>query len=81
MIEQIRGIVAKHGGLGVDVATLDDKSDLYEAGMTSFASVDLMLGLEEAFDIEFPDALLTRKTFASVNSIAEAVTKLCAKAA
>ena len=53
MIEQIRGIVAKHGGLGVDVATLDDKSDLYEAGMTSFASVDLMLGLEEAFDIEF----------------------------
>ena len=81
MIEQIRGIVAKHGGLGVDVATLDDKSDLYEAGMTSFASVDQMLGLEEAFDIEFPDALLTRKTFASVNSIAEAVTKLCAKAA
>ncbi|OYU69934.1 MAG: acyl carrier protein [Alphaproteobacteria bacterium PA2] len=81
MNEQIREIVARHGGLAVDVAGLDEAADLYEAGMTSFASVDLMLGLEEAFDIEFPDALLTRKTFASISSIAEAVTKLSAKAA
>lgn len=81
MNEQIRDILARHGGLSVDVAALDDGADLYEAGMTSFASVDLMLGLEEAFDIEFPDALLTRKTFASIKAIAEAVTKLSPKAA
>lgn len=76
MHQQIRGIVAKYGGLPVDIAGLDDKADLYDAGMTSFASVDLMLGLEEAFGIEFPDALLTRKTFASISSIAEVVSKL-----
>jgi len=81
MNEQIREIVARHGGLPVDVAGLDETADLYEAGMTSFASVDLMLGLEGAFDIEFPDALLTRKTFASISSIAEAVARLSAKAA
>jgi acyl carrier protein len=81
MKQQIRDIVAKHGGLPVDVANLDDKADLYNAGMTSFASVDLMLGLEEAFNIEFPDALLTRKTFASISAIAEVVTKLGAHAA
>lgn len=81
MMDQIREIVARHSGLAVDIATLDDGADLYEAGMTSFASVDLMLGLEEAFDVEFPDAMLTRKTFASLRAIAEAVSKLSAQAA
>lgn len=81
MIEQIRDIVARHGGLSVDLSGLDDQADLYEAGMTSFASVDLMLGLEEAFDIEFPDAMLTRKTFASLKAISEAVSQLTARAA
>lgn len=81
MIEQIREIVARHSGLAIDVATLGESADLYEAGMTSFASVDLMLGLEEAFDVEFPDAMLTRKTFASLKAISEAVAQLNAKAA
>ncbi|OXE37053.1 MAG: acyl carrier protein [Phenylobacterium zucineum] len=81
MFEQIREVVAKHGGVTVDPASLEDSTDLYEAGMTSFASVDLMLGLEEAFNIEFPDALLTRQTFASISSIAEALSKLIARAA
>jgi acyl carrier protein len=81
MTEQIREIVARHSGLAIDVATLGESADLYEAGMTSFASVDLMLGLEEAFDVEFPDSMLTRKTFASLKAISEAVAQLNAKAA
>ena len=81
MMDQIRDIVARHGGLTVDVASLDETVDLYEAGMTSFASVDLMLGLEEAFDVEFPDSMLTRKTFATLRAIAEAVNKLSTQAA
>lgn len=81
MLDQIREIVARHSGLAVDVSTLGDTADLYEAGMTSFASVDLMLGLEEAFNVEFPDAMLTRKTFASLQAIADAVAKLTAEAA
>jgi acyl carrier protein len=32
-----------------------------------------MLGLEEAFDIEFPDNLLNRKSFASISAIARTV--------
>jgi acyl carrier protein len=81
MIEKIREIVTRHSGLAIDVANLGETADLYEAGMTSFASVDLMLGLEEAFDVEFPDAMLTRKTFASLKAIADAVDTLTAKAA
>ena len=60
----------------VDVARLDDQSDLYEAGLTSLSTVNLMLALEEAFDVEFPDRMLGRKTFASIRSLSEAIAQL-----
>ena len=53
---QIRGVLREHARLPVDVDTLDDDADLFAAGMTSHASVNLMLALEDAFDLEFPDA-------------------------
>ncbi len=69
MNETIRTLLAKLGGLPVSVETVADDADLYAAGLSSFASVQLMLGLEEAFDIEFPDHLLNRKSFASIGAI------------
>jgi acyl carrier protein len=32
-----------------------------------------MLGLEEAFDIEFPESMLNRKTFSSIAAIERAL--------
>ncbi len=69
MNETIRALLTKLGGLPVAVDTLADDADLYAAGLSSFASVQLMLGLEEAFDMEFPDHLLNRKSFASIAAI------------
>jgi acyl carrier protein len=69
MNETIRAILAKVGGLPVAVTDLDNDADLYAAGLSSFASVQVMLGLEEAFDLEFPDNLLNRKSFASISAI------------
>lgn len=71
MKEKIRELLAKVGGLPVAIDTLADNADLYAAGLSSFASVQLMLGLEDAFDIEFPDHLLNRKSFSSIDAIAE----------
>ena len=51
------------------MASLADQSNLYEAGLTSHASVTLMLALEEHFDIEFPDRMLRRGAFASIAAI------------
>ena len=76
MNEQIRAILKEHGRLAVDVATLKDDSDLYEAGMTSHASVNVMLALEGAFDVEFPDRMLRRGVFESVTAIAAALREL-----
>jgi len=74
--ELIREILAKHGRLSASIETLNDNSDLYEAGLTSLATVGLMLALEEGFDLEFPDSLLSRKTFSSIEAIEDAIDEI-----
>jgi acyl carrier protein len=74
--EQIRSILAGHARLRVDADKLSDDADLYEAGLTSLSTVNLMLALEEHFDVEFSDRMLGRKTFASIRSLADAITEL-----
>ena len=66
MTDSIREIIEAHGRLPVDVQSLPDDANLYQAGMTSHASVNLMLALEDRFDVEFPDEMLTRTAFESV---------------
>ncbi|MBI1375935.1 MAG: acyl carrier protein [Frankiales bacterium] len=74
--DTIRKVLADHGRLAVDAAGLDRHADLYEAGLTSHASVNIMLALEDAFDLEFPDRLLKKSTFSSIASIEDAITEL-----
>jgi len=69
MQTKIRELLAKFGTLPVAVDQIADDADLYAAGLSSFASVQLMLALEDAFDTEFPDHLLNRKSFSSINAI------------
>ncbi|MNT61834.1 Aminoacyl carrier protein [compost metagenome] len=75
----IRGILAKVAGLDVPVDSLADDADLYEAGLTSVASVHLMLALENAFNFEIPDTVLNRELFRSINSLAAAAEQLSTK--
>lgn len=78
MNDEIRNILKEHGRLAVGVETLKDDSDLYEAGMTSHASVNVMLALEGKFDIEFPDRMLKRGVFESISAMRAAVEELTA---
>jgi acyl carrier protein len=79
MNETIRKAVEDHARLPVPVAGLADDDDLYQAGMTSHASVNVMLALEDAFDIEFPDRMLKRSVFESIAAIQAALTELQAE--
>ena len=72
----IRRILKEHGRLSADASTLADDADLYQAGMTSHASVNVMLALEGEFEVEFPDQMLRRGVFESVASIRAAVNEL-----
>jgi acyl carrier protein len=74
-------VLRDHGRLPVDVDSLDDHTDLFLAGMTSHASVNVMLALEDAFDIEFPDEMLKRSVFETVADIAAAIGALQTQAA
>jgi acyl carrier protein len=78
MDESIRAILAKHGQLPVDVEKLRNEDNLYEAGMTSHASVNVMLALEDEFEVEFPEAMLRKSTFESVAAIRAALGELAA---
>ena len=70
MIESIRVILAEHGRLMTPVADITDEQDLFRAGLTSFACVQLLLAIEDRFDVEIPDSSLNRRTFTSITTIA-----------
>ena len=70
----VREILAQHGRFSVE--KLGDGDSLYSAGLTSLATVGVMLALEDRFNVEFPESMLSRATFANIDSIADAVAQL-----
>jgi acyl carrier protein len=74
--KKIRDILSKEGNLAVDAHQLGEGDDLYAVGLTSFASVQLMLALEDGFEVEFSEKMLNRRTFQSIASITSAITEL-----
>jgi len=76
MDETIREVLTEHGRLAVDACSIDEHTDLFAAGMTSHASVNVMLALEDAFDIEFSERMLRKSTFESIAAIRAGVTEM-----
>jgi acyl carrier protein len=72
----IRRVIADHARLSVEVSAVADADDLFALGMTSYASVNVMLAIEDAFGVEFPDRMLTRNVFASIDVLSAAVGEL-----
>jgi acyl carrier protein len=75
---KIRNILKEHGRLNKDALGLPEDADLYQAGLSSHASVNVMLALEGEFDVEFPDHMLKRSVFLSICAIRVAIDELTA---
>ncbi|KZF08746.1 MAG: acyl carrier protein [Rhodococcus sp. (in: high G+C Gram-positive bacteria)] len=75
-VARVRDVLDKFGKLPVSAADLDSSADLYDNGLTSHASVNVMIALEDEFDVEFPDTMLQKSTFGSVDAIAAALAQL-----
>ena len=73
---KIRAVLRDHARLNKDVSLLDVNSALYQSGMTSHASVNVMLALENIFDVEFPDHMLKKNLFNSIESISSGLREL-----
>ncbi len=76
MNTELRRILTTYGRLSVPAEGLADDDDLFAVGLDSLAIVNVMLALEEAFDIELPDNMLNRRTFASIHALEAAVASL-----
>jgi acyl carrier protein len=76
MDETIRMVLAEHGKLAVDASSIDEQTDLFASGMTSHASVNVMLALEDAFDIEFSEKMLKKSTFESIAAIRAGIVEM-----
>jgi acyl carrier protein len=72
----IRSVLVSEGNLLTDAATIGEDVDLFGEGLTSHATVNVMLALEDALDIEFPDRLLRQQTFGSIRSIRDALSEI-----
>ena len=76
MKAELRRILSESARLDVSIDTLSDSDDLYAAGLSSLATVHVMLAIEDEFGVEIPDHMLTRRLFSSVDSLAAAVHEL-----
>lgn len=74
--QTIRSVLKLQGRLALDAETISADGDLYTSGLSSHASVNVMLALENEFDIEFPVEMLTKATFQSISSIRAALEQL-----
>jgi acyl carrier protein len=79
ILNRIQQVIADYADIETEASTLALDDSLFDAGMSSRASVGVMLGLESEFDIQFPEELLKREVFESVRSIAIAVESLIQK--
>ncbi len=77
--ERVRKVLFSVLGGSVDASAVGPDTDLWESGLDSLLSVSLMVALEDEFDVEFPDEMLTRGTFSSVRRISDGIATLVAE--
>lgn len=73
MEKRIRKVLKQYGNLDIDIDLLGKDSDLYEAGLSSHSSVAVMLGLENEFNLEFPEDVLSKQMFSSINNLRKTI--------
>ena len=74
--EAVRTIVRGLAEFASVSAVLNDSSNLYDAGLSSYGAVELMLALETELGIQVPANMLTRETFETISAIINMVEML-----
>lgn len=73
---QIRNVLREYAHLNQDPLTLDESYDLNMASMTPHDQAMVMLALEDAFDLDFPDHCFSKRVFANIAAIRCTVNQL-----
>jgi acyl carrier protein len=72
----IREILREQGDLSVPVDSLASDASLFDAGLSSFGSVEVMVALEDRLGVTFPEHLLRRSTFETIAGLSRAAEEL-----
>ncbi|KAB0650221.1 acyl carrier protein [Burkholderia sp. Bp9012] len=73
---EIRTILKHVAHLEAAIDSIGDGDDLYEAGLSSLDTIQLMLAIEKQFNIEIPDEMLNRNLFRSIDALADTIATL-----
>ncbi len=65
----VREVLVAMGRLAVDPLGLGLDDDLFNAGLTSQAAVELVFGLEDRLDGEVSDAAITRHNLSTIRGL------------
>jgi acyl carrier protein len=79
--QEIRSILARHGTLARTIDRISDDDCLFDNGLDSFGAVQVMMDLEDHFEIQFPEHLLSREVFSTVRNIQHFVSAQVLRAA
>jgi acyl carrier protein len=66
---RVRAILLESSGIGDAVTEAHVHGSLWQLGMDSLASVEVMVSLETTFGFEFPDSWLRHATFGTIYNI------------
>jgi acyl carrier protein len=70
MIQTIRRAIDTKGNLRIPARDLAPRVNLYAAGLTPLAAIEVMIEIEQELRIVFPDQMLVRDSVASIEKIA-----------
>ncbi len=72
---RVKQVIIRTLSLEVDADEIDDEDELFGGGLgiNSMATIEIIVGLEEEFDIEVPDEDLRVEIFDSVQTMADYV--------
>ena len=76
MLETIQRLLDENGNLSVAAGHLAADADLYRAGLTPLAAIQLMLALEKEFNVKVPEHMLNRHSTSSIKAICSCIGKL-----
>ncbi|PWB84633.1 MAG: acyl carrier protein [Methylocystaceae bacterium] len=76
MLETVRRLIDEKANLSLRACDLAPDGDLYRAGLTPFAAIQLMLAIEKEFEVEFPRQMLNRQSMSSISRIVFCIREL-----
>ena len=73
---QVKTVIARHLAAQPAPGDIPDDAPLADLGLDSMRSINLLLELESAFGVTFPDELLSPATFRTAAAVQSAIARL-----